>query len=119
MSTKAQRQWHHITHIEGTDAGHDADARCAECERRNLACRVYTEAAMAAGDNLGRSCSRCRETQKKPCSFVQKRRGGDSSVSVGAGGSSGDDYVLRSEFDAALAVIDNIQADIRRLESKQ
>jgi hypothetical protein len=73
---------------------------------------------MAAGDNLGRSCSRCRETQKKPCSFAQKGRGGDSSVPVGAGRPSVDDYVLRSEFDSVLAVIDKMQADLRRLESK-
>lgn len=119
MSAKTQRQWHHITHIEGTDAGRDADVRCTECERRDVVCRVYTETAMAAGDNLGRACSRCREIQKKPCSFVQKRRVLDSGRSRSICDSSASGFILRDQLDAALAHIDILRAEVRRLQSKQ
>lgn len=119
MSAKTQRQWHHITHIEGTDAGRDADVRCTECKRRNVVCRVYTETAMAVGDNLGRACSHCREIQKKPCSFVRKRRELDSSDSCDSCDSSGRRFVLRDDLDAALARIDTLQAELRRLKKKQ
>lgn len=79
---------------------------------------MYTEAAMAAEDNMGRSCSHCREIQKKPCSFVQERRASDSGGFHAVCDPSVGDFVLRSELDAALARIDKMQADIRRLESR-
>jgi hypothetical protein len=119
MSAKTQRQWHHITHIEGTDAGRDADVQCTECQRRGVVCRIYTETATAAGDNLGRACSRCREIQKKPCSFVQKRRALDSGDSRSLCDSSASEFVLREQLDAALARIDVLQAEVKKLENKQ
>ena len=74
---------------------------------------------MAAGDNLGRACSRCREIQKKPCSFVRKRRALDSGDSRSISDSSASDFVLREQLDAALARIDVLQAEVIKLENKQ